>query len=128
MSITDELKGFIEVEAPYYEVATLRAIADRIDAEHAEAQRRWMAELDAARDMDGYIALPKDADGEHIHIGDMLEGVDHDSRGSVGEMRLLGDGWWVIANGIGRRPDRYRHHEPTVEDVMVEYATDWESA
>lgn len=35
------------------------AIADRIDAEHAKAQRRWMAELDAARDRDGWVELPE---------------------------------------------------------------------
>lgn len=66
-----------------------------------------------------YQLLPKDADGEPIRIGDMLEEVDHDSRGSVGEMRMLGDGWWVITNGIGMRPDSYRHYkQPSVEDVL----------
>ena len=53
-------------------------IADHIDAEHAEAQRRWMAELDAAREQsfnagfddgfasaDDWLAQHEDAMAEH---------------------------------------------------------------
>lgn len=53
-------------------------IADRIDAEHAEAQRRWMAELDAAREQsfnagfddgfasaDDWLAQHEDSMAEH---------------------------------------------------------------
>lgn len=34
MSITDELRGYADHEAPHYELSKLHAIADRIDAEH----------------------------------------------------------------------------------------------
>ena len=39
--------------------------------------------------------------------------------------RLTADGWWVYVDRTGRRPDKYRHHhEPTVEDVLREFANE----
>ena len=79
------------------------------------------------------IELPKDADSEYIHMGDVMEsraGFDLFPQFEVRAMRYDGDGWEVI-DRLGDRygPSGLRHcHAPTVEDVMVEFATDWESA
>lgn len=86
-------------------------IADRIDAEPAER----------------YVELPKDADGEYIHIGDVMESGDGDvftvSSVDYGLHPSNGRGkFWMLWN---EDADFYEcayecrhHHEPTVEDVL----------
>lgn len=134
MAITDELRSVAaktecangRCEKLYR--GDLETIADRIDAEHAEAQRRWMAELDAARDRDGFIELPKDADGVPIHVGDTV--TCGRSVWQVTGLRLTGLAWGVCCTifndhgGSGTNvypPCNIRHHHaPTVEDVLTE--------
>ncbi len=136
MSITNELREWAKTALMNnIKVNRAIAIADRIDAEHErECKEQYACGIGASIDTlmiqtHGYIELPKDADGEYIHVGDEVKDVDYDGHASVFEMRMTADGWWVGAGGICRRPDSYRHyHIPTVEDVMVEFATDWESA
>lgn len=107
----------------------LVAIANRIDAELAEH----------------YVELPKDADGEYIHVGDEMEGVDkYDSprevTGRVITVSFEADELVDVAvrarNDDGKTWRRayldpcaslYRHHhEPTVEDVLREFAQCWD--
>lgn len=125
MSITDELRkwgyGFC---GDTYDVVT--AIADRIDAEH----ERQMVDAFETRnsdenlEADGWMRLPKDADGKPIHVGDELENVDNpSSHGEVHRIELTPDTCWVFVNGFGRTSNHYRHyHKPTVEDVLREFA------
>ena len=89
MSITDELRRWINGNTVIH-VTGLRAIADRIDAEHERLmaeRRRSCVFYDAERnyckvhdegDMAelGYVRLPVDTDGVPIRIGDVMEGVD----------------------------------------------------
>ena len=102
MGITDELRkwgyGFC---GDTHDVVT--AIADRIDAATVE--------------------LPKDADGEYIHIGDVMEWCD-----SGETLTVEGIGRDVLfyidgenAEWAAARNKRH-HHEPTVEDVLREFA------
>lgn len=87
MSITDELRGFVDghlylgatVLGGWKEVAL--AIADRIDAEHelamaAAALITGIPITDEHMVEHGWIRLPKDADGEYIHIGDVMVYAD----------------------------------------------------
>lgn len=138
MSITDELRHEV-ADYPFRDnrdFAIFEAVADRIDAEH-EAML-----VDARKTVyQGYIELPKDADGEYIRIGDEMEGVDkYDSlkkvMGKVITVSFESDGIVDVAirawNSDGtswRRayldPDAsvYRHyHAPTVEDVLRQFA------
>ena len=99
------------------------AIADHIDAEHAEAQRRWMAELDAARDRDGWVELPKDADGEYIRIGDVMAYADNTKPMEV--VALVPPAVFLTEDGP-RFADMCRHyHTPTVEDVLREFVDEF---
>ena len=102
MGITDELRkwgyGFC---GDTHDVVT--AIADRIDAATVE--------------------LPKDADGEYIHIGDVMEWCD-----SGETLTVEGIGRDVLfyidgenAEWAAARNKRH-HHAPTVEDVLREFA------
>ena len=77
MEITDELRSFIKDPLLGYasqeqHVEQLTAIADRIDAALAER----------------YVELPKDADGEPIHIGDRMENNER-----VARIVLTDDSW-----------------------------------
>jgi hypothetical protein len=76
-----------------------------------------------------YVMLPKDADGVPIHIGDVMDSkVDYLFDGKPFTVRglvLCEDGWEVTDGRFGNRykPDSLRHHhEPTVEDVLREFA------
>ncbi len=87
---------------------------------------------------DGYIALPLDADGEIIHVGDMMERGE--VRRHVIAIRLSeypkkwGGGlhWGVqlegelAARAIGLT--FHYHHAPTVKDVLREFADELHSA
>ena len=134
MSITDELRRWINGNTVIH-VTGLRAIADRIDAEHERAVMSAMNDaLYHANDKSmaelGWVRLPKDADGVPFRIGDKVDS-DHYEDGTVtgiqfykiynGGIRTLiavrPDGWDVAT---WRTPDEYRHHhELTVEDVLT---------
>ena len=165
MSITDKLRSFTaradgyELWCPHHK-SELISIADDIDAKHAGAQRRWMAELDAARERSfnagfddgfasaddwlaqhedamrdhGWVKLPKDADGEPIHIGDVLAPpADCDDYVPLQVTSLTYDGYekeWFFdgeAGGFcglaGQHMDvaGWTHYrKQTVEDVLSE--------
>ena len=140
MSITDELR---ECATDWGRdligsggKAVLFNIADRIDAEHEKriasvmndalyhANEKDMADL-------GWIRLPKDANGEYIHIGDELDGYGYPNGGAyckaiVNEVTILAGPKdssyrsWLMWDAAEVR----HHHEPTVEDVLREFG-DW---
>lgn len=131
MSITDELREWIErrrdLTLSIDKADCLTAIADRIDAEHErECKEQYAcgvehgigASIEASMIQEhGFIELPKDADGEYIHIGDVMD------KGKVTCIRDCGKGWEVILNSLYTydAPSMH-HHEPTVEDVLREFA------
>ena len=102
--IGDELRGFTNTyDLNSLQISELKRIADRIDAATVE--------------------LPKDADGEYIHIGDVMEWCD-----SGETLTVEGIGRDVLfyidgenAEWAAARNKRH-HHEPTVEDVLREFA------
>lgn len=143
MSITDEIREWIRsLYTP--NSAELKseglAIADRID-EEAEDNRRFRCEAepfcDRLREASseradvtlfdvGYIALPLDADGAPIHIGDDLEVLNEDKHGVVMGISYHSDGVPCIRLGSAYywfEADKTRHyHKPTVGDVLREFA------
>ena len=89
--------------ADEYDVLPLYKLADRIDAEMVE--------------------LPKDRDGEYIHVGDVMEWCDSGEtltvEGIGSDVLFYIDGEnaeWTAAR------NKRHHHEPTVEDVLREFA------
>ena len=129
MSITDELRLF--AADPYTgwvptdkQQADLRAMADRIDAEHkaacAEAYGNGVESV-ALPDMTAYVKLPVDADGVPIRVGDVLDGYGKTIE--VVDMRCGRSGWVLISRDGNGYADTFaftHHHEPTVEDVLWE--------
>lgn len=97
---------------------------DRLKAERDRA----LAELDKAlgerEESDGWVRLPVDADGDVVHIGDVMEWCDS---GDTLEVIGIGadDTLFYIdgenAEWTAARNKRH-HHAPTVEDVLTEFA------
>ena len=130
--ITDELREWVNgiMWARGDHKAAIRhdllAIADRIDAEH-EAQLSDAFETrnsDENLESDGWVRLPKDADGVPIRVGDVVvehrNGYDNPPY-RVECITLLSDDTWEIG-GCGMVPRMLTHyHAPTVEDVLREF-------
>lgn len=163
MSITDELRKYAgrlsdeaarKSEHGFSPVAmALEGIADRIDAEHErECKEQYAcgaedgigASIEASMIQEhGFIELPKDADGEVIHIGDEMEGVDkYDSLkevvGKVIAINFESGGIVDVAIRVwdsdGKSWHRayldpyasvYRHHhKPTVDIILRDFGAD----
>ena len=109
-SITEEVRKLaadplLGIASQKQHVERLTEIADRIDAELAER----------------YIAMPLDADGVPIRVGDIVEYVDDTlAPRNVASINLACDGWWVYINGVGRRSDKYRHVTPDTWERIIE--------
>lgn len=146
MSITDELREQLLYYTPAVD-AGLTAIVDRIDAEYQKAEDEWKAKNGVAwlagytechdelmegneaiaADLEnaGWVRLPKDADGEVIHIGDMMD-TEH-----FGTVEVEGFVHHSVAfYNYSEQPAYlcttpvnlcHHHHVPTVEDVLREF-------
>lgn len=137
MSITDELRKWAHEHVVYGMQTTLKppahpltfgtkeevlSIADRIDAAY---ERGLMSEYsDGAQEVmsgDGYIELPKDADGVPIRVGDEVQYLnmrpEHVTWVAFGEHEMHVN----TDSGSYTKPELLRHHHaPTVEDVLTE--------
>ena len=141
MSITDRLREYADrlgnSRDPWCGIARdLSSIADAIEQE-VGGMRDFCERLDDAatkrEDVTlwgvDYTALPLDADGVPIHVGDVMEWVDPDGEvtvtctvDAVGVECFFA---WDAANCryAQKCANAYRHHhEPTVEDVLREFA------
>lgn len=120
MSITDELRKYVADNELFHitpSVATyLLSIADRIDAEHEKALTEmhdaaydegydygwigtddWLERHEEEMVKQGWMRLPKDADGKLIRIGDMMECMLDGAKMvlPVGYMTYRTDGWHI---------------------------------
>ena len=128
MSITDELRGFAnELDWVDYRADVsarkLRAIADRIDAEYKKALSGAYADK---MDANGWVRLPKDADGEIWHPNDTME-----AWGAIEYMVLYSNGGWYLKGHDMSAPclcaSECRHyHAHTVEDVLEELLREYD--
>jgi hypothetical protein len=132
MSITDELREYANTRISPNK-GMLTAIADRIDAEHERLMQEQPFTIDMVPMTDermaehGWIRLPKDADGEYIHVGDEVYQVEGGWVYTVESIRFYPDNTTVTfscKHGFGcDSAHNVRHyHAPTVEDVLREFA------
>lgn len=119
MSITDNLREYIDmfkdkIAAP----ATLRVIADSIDATHEREVNE--AQMNAIYMPNHRVALPYDADGVQIDFGDEMYRInDRSSVATVEVMTLTEDGWKVD----GDEPSHLRHWDrSTVEELLLDFS------
>lgn len=145
MSITDELRRYVHREMwdlPKWK-DELQPIADRIDAEHERATvgcihydpERHYCSVHGDTEH-GWVKLPVDADGEPIHVGDVV--IAHLLFGGeskplvVDRMELSrgreGDLWCVALDNdkeCWNQPSILRHHyPPTVEGILRDFGVD----
>lgn len=130
MSITNELREWASTKVPYKYGHQISEIADRIDTEHErgmEERADRYSELRAKMN-NCYVELPKDADGEYIHIGDRMENNER-----VARIVLTDDSWEpsVYLEKLPNFLNEYfcsevsHYHAPTVEDVLREMLDKW---
>jgi len=92
------------------------------DAHEREVDGGVAGMTDAQLAEHGLVRMPTDADGEYIHIGDVV--TDGKYTFVVYELAVFGDGSWSTRNEDGNAWDACdvtHHHEPTVEDVLREF-------
>lgn len=127
-SITDELRSVAaktecangRCEKLYR--GDLERIADRIDAEHERQLEVLYRDMSDAE----YVKLPKDADGEYILPGDVMDGYGKTIE--VVELRYGRSGWVLISRDGNGYADTFaftHHHALTVEDVLREFVTEF---
>lgn len=134
MSITNGLREYVSGPAKsgishICENAILN-IADRIDAEHERQLEVLYRDMSDAE----YFKLPKDADGEPIHIGDVLQWPEDGDTFEVigiGEDGVL---FYFDPDTDGETADwtasqnKRHYHAPTVEDVLHQFLGECDSA
>lgn len=129
-----EFDGHILDETIWANRAEFENLCDAIDAIHANLEReneslrreldRVLGEMEehhAWAPESHYMMLPKDADGEPIHVGDVMEWPDGNTFEVVG-VDNIGTLYYIDAEEDGidwtNASDKHHHHEPTVEDVL----------
>ena len=104
-----------------------------IDSIDKEVDEMWHALTIDAKPMtdenmaaDGWVRLPVDADGEYIHVGDVME-TDNGIR-EVDVLQKSSRKWSIGLVPVGGGAFSWRdaetlchHHAPTVEDVLREF-------
>lgn len=128
------LAGYIdEIEREVDELRDRDYRNGREDAEGAvEFADRLKAAVDRRADVTlfgiDYTALPLDADGVPIHVGDVMELAG----GAVEEVESMhnygSEGWSVTTthNATVIPWSARHHHAPTVEDVLREFGKRWD--
>ena len=144
MSATDELRAWAHGPDEGDDwLDRIDEFCDRIDEEHERVvreRRRSCVYYDPERhycschdfDVSGYVELPKDADGEYIHVGDVVDVMPTDKftghRDVVVTSVIFKHSAALVTVDTADRPftfmpNRIRHHHaPTVEDVLREFA------
>ena len=95
-----------------------REVEDKLTSSEYNMRREhdeWVADRDA-----NWVTLPLAADGEAIHIGDLMESDDGETF-KVCRLQLFDSGW-AIDGGKFTQGEIRHHHAPTVEDVLREFA------
>ena len=97
----------------------------------------WAAQHEDAMAESGWMRLPVDADGDVLHIGELVDeklpfgGYAAPAPIDTMELSLGASGYvWMVKldaeNGALINPKLLRHHRaPTVEDVLREFTRDW---
>ena len=104
--ISDEIRDFIDEEDLYpRQIAGLRRIADRIDAEMVE--------------------LPKDADGVPIHVGDTVYGCRSGMEMTISELRMTANGWSISTSRGYLTDAELTHTRPDSLESIARDLEDW---
>lgn len=126
MSITEELKTWVSAY-PWRkdrDEAEARALIDRIDEAHQREVEE--AQMNAIYLPSRRVALPLDADGLPIDLGDQVYNVDDkpEEHFTVESLTLDEDGWTVMGE-MFEKPSQLRHWEaPHVDALLMQFVVD----
>lgn len=132
MSITGELKFADDAFKPTAETLKLlygetwgKGYDMGFDAGYASADD-WFVDHAEELAEHGWIRLPVDADGVPIRVGDWITGK-WDAKAKVVAVTSDEVYWWEPDGCHWCHASEVRHyHEPTVEDVLREFAKCWD--
>lgn len=124
-------------EDEYDMAEAARSVADAIEAEESE-MRGFCERLEEASqdgnevDLFGkaYVALPVDADGETVHVGDVLYKIFSSLTGpiKVAEISLGENRWYIRDDNEARYLQEFFSHKPrSVGDILRRFALDCEA-
>ena len=134
MNSIDNLREYV-LNAPSICSATRAILVGYIDNIEREVEelrdrdyRNGMEDGEMAAERDGWVRLPVDADGVPIHVGDVMEVISSKQHAKACYMQMGPSGTWAV--GLTQDCHWYdteslRHHAPTVEDVLREFADAW---
>lgn len=115
-----KMKASEAIESSCNTIDFLAWLLDVDDAEEDECE-----DMMECAEAHGMVGLPRDADGEPIHIGDLV--AVGDDAFCVDELHLVGGGdrgcFWKVLNGAGESftPMALRHvPEDTIEGILLE--------
>lgn len=118
-SVEGELDDLDRIVREAGDPTDARRFAERLEAAASERADVTLFGVD-------YTALPLDADGVPIHVGDVLDGYGKTIE--VVELRIGRSGWVLISRDGNAYADCAafaHHHAPTVEDVLEEFVARW---
>lgn len=86
----------------------------------------WCAQNEDAMAKHGWVRLPKDADGEYIHVGDMLvDGLSQGFAPKKVKMLMLEENEWMLNFGGGwcsMKNHEWHHHAPDTWERIIKDA------
>lgn len=124
--ITKELRKYVWDKVPSKHLEDLFDIADAIEQKHEEelAQERAKAlMMNRVSVANGFIELPKDADGVTIHLGDVLEWQG--ASFTVEVLEIDEEGWWTRHDGFSVKCSDARHAKPDSWEAIIEEAASY---
>lgn len=148
-TVQDNVLTTYPVQHPVHgTVESLLAIADRIDAanerlcSHSRSNgygdgftdgfndiESWVIDHEDAMAEHGFARLPKDADGEYIHVGDMLvDGLSQGFAPKKVKMLMLEGNEWMLNFGGGwcaMKNHEWHHHAPDTWERIIEDAREY---
>ncbi len=113
-SLKDERDHWMELAHQWEAGASTSGFAERLEAASSERADVTLFGVE-------YTALPVDAEGEAIHVGDVMEWCQGGNVFTVTALHLVSSELEVWGDDADYAPDECRHHHaPTVEDILRE--------
>lgn len=123
----EEIKAAIERLRKVTHGARVYTATEVLNAIYADDWVGCLIDLLEQADPDSHVELPRDADGEYVHVGDRMVLADGGEPFVV--EAIGGNLLWFFDDELLEHHNwesyECRHYKPTVEDVLHEFAKKW---
>ena len=126
---SEEIKATIErLDALVRDnVPSVRDVADAFVGTNGYGLRNMLIDLLKQADPESHVELPRDVDGEYVHVGDRMVLADGGEPFEV--LAIGGNALWFMDEDLQETHDwasyECRHYKPTVGDVLRRFAGEW---